>query len=134
GKLAYTYNFLGLRYFDVLSESCLPAGNHQVRMEFAYDGNNPRADLGRGGMVTLYVDGEQVVAGRVERTVPGSFSLVETLDLGEDTGTPVSENYKPVKNRFNGCIEWAQIDTGPLDPELHMLEQHLQLSVALGTQ
>jgi hypothetical protein len=33
----------------------LPAGEHQVRLEFAYAGGG----LGRGGQVTLYVDGEK---------------------------------------------------------------------------
>ncbi len=33
----------------------LPAGKHQVRMEFAYDGGG----LGKGGTVTLYLDGER---------------------------------------------------------------------------
>ena len=33
-------------------------------MEFAYDGGG----LGKGGTVTLYVDGDKVGEGRVERT------------------------------------------------------------------
>ena len=33
----------------------VPAGEHQVRMEFAYDGGG----LAKGGTVTLFVDGEQ---------------------------------------------------------------------------
>ena len=58
-------------------------------MEFAYDGGG----LGKGGDVTLYVDGAQVGEGRVEGTVPMLFSGDETTDLGTDTGTPVSDDY-----------------------------------------
>ena len=39
-----------------------PAGTHQIRMEFAYDGGG----LAKGGTVSLYVDGNKVGEGRVE--------------------------------------------------------------------
>ena len=32
-------------------------------------------------------------AGKIERTIPVRFSLDETFDIGEDTGTPVVEDY-----------------------------------------
>jgi hypothetical protein len=38
-------------------------GEHQIRMEFAYDGGG----LGKGGTVTLYLDGKPVGTGRVDR-------------------------------------------------------------------
>ena len=66
-------------------------------MEFAYDGGG----LGKGGDVTLYVDGEQVGEGRVEATVPMVFSGDETTDLGRDTGTPVSDDYGPRRQRVH---------------------------------
>jgi hypothetical protein len=65
-------------------------------MEFAYDGGG----LGKGGTVTLYVDGEQVGQGRVERTHKFFFSMDETADIGSDAGAPVSEDYGPRGNRF----------------------------------
>ena len=68
-----------------------PAGSHQVRMEFAYDGGG----LAKGGTVTLYVDGEQVGEGRVEATIPMVFSGDETCDVGSDTGSPVTTDYTP---------------------------------------
>ena len=37
--------------FKVGGEAAIPAGSHQVRMEFAYDGGG----LGKGGTVSLYV-------------------------------------------------------------------------------
>ena len=74
------------------------AGEHQVRMEFAYDGGG----LGKGGDVKLYVDGEQVGEGRVDATVPMVFSGDETTDVGTDTGTPVSDDYGPKDSEFTG--------------------------------
>jgi arylsulfatase len=38
------------------------------------------------------VDGKQVAQGKIERTIPIRFSLDETLDAGEETGTPVVED------------------------------------------
>ena len=63
-KLKYCYNFFGIEHFVVTADKAIPAGEHQVRMEFAYDGGG----LAKGGTVTLYYDGEAVGSGRVERT------------------------------------------------------------------
>ncbi len=64
--------------FKVYGEEPVPAGEHQVRMEFAYDGGG----LGKGGTVTLYLDGVKVGEGRVDATVPVIFSADETIDVG----------------------------------------------------
>ncbi len=78
GKPAYCYNLFGLQETVVRGEEPLPAGEHQVRMEFAYDGGG----LGKGGDITLFVDGTEVGAGRIEATVPMLFSADETTDVG----------------------------------------------------
>ena len=89
GRPAYCYNFFGLQRFKVYGERPIPSGEHQVRMEFAYDGGG----LGKGGEVKLYVDGEEAGKGRVEATVPMVFSADETCDSGSDSATPVSDDY-----------------------------------------
>ncbi len=38
GRLAYCYNLFGLQQFKVYGEAPISAGEHQVRMEFTYDG------------------------------------------------------------------------------------------------
>ena len=86
GKPAYCYNLFGLQRFKVYGEEPLSPGEHQVRLEFAYDGGG----LGKGGTATLYVDGNKVGEGRVDATVPMLFSADETLDLGSDSATPVT--------------------------------------------
>jgi hypothetical protein len=58
-------------------------------MEFAYDGGG----LGKGGDVTLYVDGDTAGQGRVEHTQPVVFSADETTGLGRDSATPVSDDH-----------------------------------------
>jgi hypothetical protein len=62
----------------------------------------------KGGTATLMVDGQQVAQGRIERTIPFRISADETLDIGEDTGTPVSEDYQ-VPFRFSGDLKKVAI-------------------------
>ena len=56
GRPAYCYNLFGLQQFTVRADAPVPAGDHQVRMEFGYDGGG----LGKGGTVDLFVDGRPV--------------------------------------------------------------------------
>jgi hypothetical protein len=58
-------------------------------MEFSYDGGG----LGKGGTVSLYVDGKKTGEGRVERSQPVVFSLDDKTDVGCDTIAPVSDDY-----------------------------------------
>src|SRR4029077_4668640 len=81
----------------------LSPGNHAILVDFKYDGG-----LGRGGTVTLVVDGKQGAQGRIERTIPFRISADETLDIGEDTGTPVSEDYQ-VPFKFTGTLKKVAI-------------------------
>ena len=50
----------------------LPAGRLTLRYAFAYDGG---PQPGAGGTGTLYVDEAEAGQGRIEQTVPYSFSL-----------------------------------------------------------
>lgn len=43
---------------------------------------------------TLLVDGKEAAKGDISRTVPSCFSADETLDVGEDFGTPVTRDYE----------------------------------------
>jgi len=65
-RLTYCYNFGALEKYVISSTGPLSSGEHQVRMEFAYDGDG----LAKGGIVKLYIDGNAAGSGRVERTLP----------------------------------------------------------------
>ena len=86
GKLKYRYNFYGVNRYTIEGTSTIPAGTHQVRMEFKYDGGG----LAKGGTVMLYVDGKKIGEGRVEQTEPMIFSADETCDVGKGIGSPVT--------------------------------------------
>ena len=98
GKLKYCYNLLGIQYFYAESAKPLPAGDHQVRMEFTYAGGG----LGKGGTATLFVDGTKVGEGKVAATAAMVFSADDGCDVGRDTGSPVSPDYGPHGNAFTG--------------------------------
>jgi arylsulfatase len=127
GRLRYRYNYFNLERTAVTAEQPLPAGAHQVRMEFAYDGGG----VGKGGTVTLYLDGSPIGAGRLPRTVPIGFSADETTDVGRDTDSPVSDDYPATGNDFTGTINWVRIDLGD-DSHDHQIDPAQLLHLAMA--
>jgi arylsulfatase len=100
-------------------------------MEFAYDGGG----LGKGGTATLYVDGTNVSAGRVERTHGFSFSMDETTDVGSDAGAPVSEDHGPHDNEFTGTVNWVQIDLDAAAQDAdHLIAPEERFHLAMAKQ
>jgi len=131
GKPIYCYNLLGLQRFKIAGSTPIPAGKHQVRMEFAYDGGG----LGKGGTVVLYVDGEKQGEGRVGGTVPMIFSADETADIGRDTASPVSDDYSGETSIFSGTVNWVQIDLGADAADAdHLFSPEERLRVAMARQ
>ena len=131
GKPAYAYNLFGLQRFKVYGDAEIPAGEHQVRMEFAYDGGG----LGKGGNVTLYLDGDKVGEGRVEKTQPMIFSADETTDVGSDSATPVSDDYGPKGSAFTGRVKWIQIDLGEDAEDVdHLISPDERYRIAMARQ
>ncbi len=105
GKLKYCYNLMGIQYFYAESDRMIPAGDHQVRMEFAYAGGG----LGKGGTATLFIDGKKAGETKVSATAAMVFSADDGCDVGQDTGSPVSEDYGPRGNEFSGRVKGVQI-------------------------
>jgi arylsulfatase A-like enzyme len=131
GRPTYCYNLLGTARFKVAGSDPLGAGEHQVRIEFTYDGGG----LGKGGDAVLYVDGTKVGEGRVGGTHPLLFSGDETTDLGSDLGTPVSDDYAPAESAFTGEVGWVQIDVDEAaeDPD-HLISPEERFRVAMARQ
>jgi arylsulfatase len=131
GRPKYCYNLFGVQLFHVEGEAPIAAGTHQVRMEFTYDGGG----LGKGGTATLYVDGAQVGEGRLEGTVPMIFSGDETCDIGSDTASPVSDEYTVEESRFNGTVNWVQIDIAERAEDVdHLISPEERLKIAMAKQ
>jgi len=130
GKPRYCYNLLGIQRFYVESSSEVPAGRHQVRMEFAYDGPG----MGKGGTATLYLDGVEVGEGKVGGTAAMIFSADDTCDIGVENGALVADDY-PVPNRFTGEVNWVEIDVGVAAEDLdHRIDADELVRVAMARQ
>jgi len=131
GKLKYCYNLLGIQQFYAESSGPLPPGEHQVRMEFAYVGGG----LGKGGAVSLFVDGKKVGEGKVAATAAMVFSADDGCDVGEDSGSPVSPDYGSRGNRFNGVVKGVQLaiaeDAVSID---HLVSPEEAVHIAMARQ
>ena len=129
GRLKHCYNLLGIKQFFAEGKQAIPAGRHQVRMEFKYDGGG----LGKGGTVSLFVDGKKDGEGRVDQTQPMFFSCDETCDVGKEAGSPVSPDYGPKGNEFSGEVNWVQIDLEKDDHD-HLISPEERFKVAMARQ
>jgi arylsulfatase A-like enzyme len=104
-KPVFSYTFADGSNYRAVSSKTLTSGKHSVAMNFTYDGGG----MGRSGTAAILVDGALVAKVRVLRTIPFRFSTEETLDFGEDTGTPVDMSYD-VPFAFNGGLGKIGID------------------------
>jgi arylsulfatase A-like enzyme len=109
--------------FRIASDQPLPAGNHVVRFNFKYDGGG----IGKGVTGTLLVDGKPVAEGRIPQTIVARFSLDETFDIGQDTGTPVVEDYvDKMPFAFTGTLKKVIVVLEPMNLSEEERQQLLQ--------
>jgi len=129
GRLHFVQNYVGRDRFEVISDSTLPPGTHELRFEFEPT-SLPDMASGRGaaGHLQLYVDGTLV--GNVDAPTTTPFLLNPgALTCGANPGSPVTPQYtSPFK--FTGTIHKVTVNvSGELtsDPEAklraHMARQ-----------
>ena len=100
-------------------------------MEFSYAGGG----LGKGGKVTLYTDGHPVGTGEIPATLSMVYSADDGCDVGEDSGAPVSEDYGPRDNAFNGRIRGIQISIAEgAESSAHLVAPEEAIRVAMARQ
>jgi hypothetical protein len=107
GRPVFKYNLVGVDRTTLAAKDALTPGKHTIALDFKYDGGG----IGKGGLLTLTVDGKEVADGKLARTIPFRVSADETFDIGEDTDTPVSEDYH-VPFKFDGTLNKVVIDLG----------------------
>src|SRR5215831_9138419 len=74
-------------------DACSSDQTRRRSRQHSVDKASRAGGIGKGATGTLFVDGQQVAQGQIPQTVSTRFSLDETFDVGEDTGTPVIEDY-----------------------------------------
>jgi hypothetical protein len=103
GKPVFLWNMLNLNRIKWEGSEALTPGKHTLEFDFKYDGlgvgtlaYNSMSGLGRPGTGTLKVDGNEVAAKSMEKTLPAILQWDESFDIGSDTLTGVNdEDYKP---------------------------------------
>jgi arylsulfatase len=111
-KPVFTYNLAGVARYSITAKDKLAPGKHSLVFDFKYDGG-----LGKGGTASISSGNSTLASGRIDRTLPFRLSLDETLDCGEDTGTPVTEDYaQKMPFKFSGELKQAVIRLNPDKP------------------
>jgi arylsulfatase len=114
GKLIYENNTLGRLRDRIVADAALPAGHVIVMFEFVPDGKptgppslqNRRFQSGQG---RLLVDGKQVGTGHFAQFGGFADAINETLDVGLDSGSPVSRDYL-APFPYSGVVTRVTID------------------------
>ena len=85
----------------------------RIKLQFDYD--EAGEGRGKGGKATIYVNGKQVAAGRIERTQPALYSADETADVGLDEATQVADKvFKDVEDsKFTGYVTEVRLASPP---------------------
>jgi hypothetical protein len=96
------------RSLTLSSTENVPSGNVIARFEFIADEPKPAT----GGKTRLLINGKVVGEGRLEHTVPFTFSAYACLDIGRDNEKPVSWTYKS-PFEFTGTIKTVKFDLEP---------------------
>ena len=134
GKLTHTYSMMGVFIYRQQATEPLPAGEVNVRMEFAADAAKPAT----GGEVTLFINDRPVGKGRMDHTVPIRFSGYAGMDIGRDNGGVVDRSYEDRKPfPFTGTITKVVFDIKPHltdedEQELHAAAHHGHAAHALA--
>ena len=124
GVLNYVHNYLGIKEYPVVATEPLPAGRVTVEYKFTYEG--AADETGKGGTGELYVGKKKVGEAHIDKTVPFMFSFDETLDIGCDLATAVTEGYAMGDNKFSGTIYSVTVDIGPKPTAYYEPEENIE--------
>src|SRR5882672_6228802 len=104
GKLSYVFNDFSEALHTIVARDPLPKGKVEAVVDFKADAGG----AGKGGVISLSINGRKVGETRTERTPLSAFSLDETFDVGADFGSPVGD-YRP-GFAYGGTIEKVTVD------------------------
>jgi len=128
-RLHYTHNWVGRELMEVVSDTEVAPGKHELRYEFEPTGKpDPAHGHGMPGRFQLYIDGDLVGSRDVAYTTLFLFNP-GPLTCGADPGSTVTDDYQ-APFRFTGTLHKVTVDlSGELihDPEaelkVHMARQ-----------
>jgi hypothetical protein len=129
GRLKYCYNFLGIDHLMVTVREPIPAGKHQVRMEFKYDGGG----LGKGRRRHPLL--RRPSRGPGPRRTDAADDLLRRRSLRRRRRHRLTRitGLRPNRHKFSGQIDWVQIDIGD-DSQDHLIKAEDRLTIAMERQ
>ncbi|HTN94804.1 MAG TPA: arylsulfatase [Gallionella sp.] len=122
-KPVFLWNLVDLKRIRWEGPELAP-GKHVLEFDFRYDGLGPGtlafgnySGIGQGGTGVLKVDRNEVATQKMEHTIPFILQFDESMDVGSDTGSPVSDDYQ-VPFAFTGKLDriTLTIDRPKLSP------------------
>ncbi|MCP5320543.1 MAG: arylsulfatase [Pseudomonadales bacterium] len=87
GRPVFRYRLFDLKTVELAGAQALAPGQHELQVDFDYDGGG----YAKGGRLQLQVDGAVAAEDRLPATPPAFFSIHETFDVGVDTGSYAGE-------------------------------------------
>ena len=85
------------RTFRIASEQKVPTGSATVSFDFSSEG------AGKGGLMRISINDIVVAEGRIEQTIRRTVEMTDTFDIGFDSSTAVTDDYRE-QGRFKGEI------------------------------
>ena len=116
--------------YTISATEPLSSGEHQVRMEFSYDGGG----LGKGGSVTLYIDGHTVGSAGSNIHIAMVFSADETSDVGLKRGAPITPDLPTHNNAFTGTVQVIVIETDTKENIDHLISREDLVNMLMTLQ
>jgi len=104
GRLTYVYNHIGINRTMITSTELIPVGPSELSMKFTKTGNF-------AGDAEIFINGKSVGKAHIDKTVPATYSIEETFDVGEDTGSPIIEDVYSVPFR-NEALQKLTVRVG----------------------
>ena len=130
GRLRYTYNYVADRQFQIVSDAAVPAGHHAFSFEFEPTGKpEPLKGKGAPGKLKLFIDGKPAGEGELPVTIPLMIGLASGVNVGADSGAPVTDVYAP-PFAFTGKIHRVVYDVSGE----HIVDHETEIRVALARQ
>jgi arylsulfatase A-like enzyme len=111
GYVVYDTSAYGNPQGRLVANRPLAPGRHRILLDFKADDTNAITDVYpgrtlRGGVATLSTNGTPLGEARI--ALLGGF-YTETLDVGQDLGTAVNDDY-PVPYSFNGKLDTVTVE------------------------
>jgi hypothetical protein len=84
-------------------------GGKKVNLRYEFE-KTGQEKYGAGGIGKLYFGDEKVGEGQIPRTIGFRYSFDESFDIGRDSASPVTDEYKAGSRFTGGNIEKVVID------------------------